>query len=136
LLRASQLARVGAALTLIALKNNDKVGLVTFSDEIEQYHPARKARGSVWRILHEVLALRAGSRKGTDLSAVLKFLQNVLKHRSIIFCLSDWLCTVPEPVLASLAMRHDITAVVIRDPADATLPERDSSRCATRRATR
>ncbi len=122
-LRASQLARIGAALTLVALKNNDKVGLVTFADEVKSYHPPRKARSAVWRILHEVLEERESPRHGTDFGSLFRFLQSVLKHRAIIFCLSDWIGTIPDSALATLSMRHDVNAVTVRDPADSALPD-------------
>jgi len=63
-LKESLIAKVGAVLTLIALNNNDKVGLITYSDKLETYYPPRKSRGSVWRILHEVLNPRP-LRQGT-----------------------------------------------------------------------
>ncbi len=121
--RAKVLARVGAALTMIALRNSDKVGLVTFSDKIDSYYPARKARGSVWRILHEVLAERDFSHKGTNYEEVFSFIQNVLKRRAIVFLLTDGLGKMNNPALRSLAGRHDLTVVTVRDPADLTLPK-------------
>lgn len=121
-LRASQLARIGAALTLIALKNNDKVGLVTFSDEVHHFHPPRKARSAVWRILHEVLQEREGFRRMTNFAALLRFLQNILKHRAIVFVLSDFIGELPESAIASLARKHEVIAITVRDPADDQLP--------------
>ena len=120
-LRSAIVARVGAVLTLIALNNNDKVGLVTFSDRIESYHPPRKAKSSVWRILHEVLTPTT-SRRSTDLAGFCRFLSNVLTRRSIVFVVSDFIGEGFELPLATLAKRHDVTAVIVTDPADFDLP--------------
>lgn len=122
MLRGSLAARVGAVLTLIALTNNDKVGLTTFSDRVECYQPPRKARGSVWRILHEVLAERSKERRPTNLAALFQFLSGVLKRKAIIFVISDYFDADYETALATLAKRHDVTAVVIGDPSDSKLP--------------
>lgn len=120
--RAEVVARVGAVLTLIALNNNDKVGLVTFSDRIESYHPPRKAKSAVWRILHEVLSPTPGKR-GTDIAGACRFLSNVLTRRSIVFVVSDFMGDSFEFPLATLAKRHDVTALIVADPADGELPE-------------
>lgn len=121
-LRDSLVARIGAALTFIALNNNDKVGLVTYSNRVESYHPPRKARSSVWRILHEVL-MPTEFRRGTDLNGLCTFLNNVLKRRAIVFIISDFFDEGFSLPLATLAKRHDCTAVVVRDPSDENLPE-------------
>lgn len=120
--RESLIAKIGAFLTLIALRNNDKVGLVTFSDRLETFHPPRKARGAVWRILHEVLNERH-YRHPTDLSALFAFLSAVLKRRAIVFVLSDFIDRDFEPELSHLARRHDVNTIIISDPSDYELPD-------------
>ncbi len=122
-LREQLIARVGAVLTLIALNNNDRVGLTTFSNRLETYHPPRKGRSSVWRILQEVLTT-GNANPGTDLGAMCTFLSGVLKRRSIVFLISDFVSPAPfEQPLATLAKRHDVTAVIVRDRADTELPK-------------
>jgi uncharacterized protein (DUF58 family) len=121
-LRESLMAKIGAVLTLIALNNNDKVGLVTFSDRLETYHPARKARSAVWRILHEVLTPAPGHTE-TNLSELFQFLNRVLKRSAIVFIVSDFFDQGYERALAVLGKRHDVTAIVIRDPLDFELPD-------------
>jgi uncharacterized protein (DUF58 family) len=116
------IARLGAILTLIALQNNDKVGLVTYSDRLESYQPPRKARSATWRILHEVLSPRE-LRKATDLSGLFTFLNQVLKKRAIIFIISDFVDNGYETPLAVLAKKHDLTAILVKDPADFVLPD-------------
>lgn len=121
-LRDRVIAQVGAVLTLIAVQNNDKVGLLTYSDALETYHPPRRARSAVWRILHEVLS-PAGSSKRTDLSGMLSFLNRTLKRSSVVFILSDFLAAGYERELSALGRRHDVTAVTVSDPADHALPQ-------------
>ena len=121
-LRESLIARIGASLTFIALTNNDKVVLVTYSDQVETYHPPRKARSSVWRILHEVLRPTERHR-ATDLNGLCTFLNTVLKRKAIVFLLSDFIDQGYELPLATLAKRHDLTSVIVRDPADSELPD-------------
>ncbi|OVE79744.1 hypothetical protein BVY02_02360 [bacterium J17] len=121
-LRDHVAARVGATLALVALNNNDKVGLLTFSDKLESYHPPRKARSSVWRILHEALSPRVyGS--GTSLSELCSFLSKVLKRKAIVFIVSDFFDDDYETDLAVLSKKHDVTIFNISDPADIELPD-------------
>ena len=125
-LRESLIARVGAALTLVALNNNDKVGLVTFSDRIETYHPARKAKSAVWRILHEVLTPQEYGHK-TDIAMACKFLSTVLRRPSIVFIISDFCggdfrVNELEIPFAVLSKRHDVTTVIVDDPSSEVLP--------------
>lgn len=131
-LRARVLAQLGALFTLVALANNDKVGLVTYSDRLETYHPPRKARGAVWRILHEMMGMRNQDR-GTDLAACLSFLNLTLKRSSVVFFLSDFnfsgnsVAAVEsniakfEVALGVLAKRHDVTAVRVKDFIDSDI---------------
>lgn len=144
-LRERLLAQVGALLTLIALRNNDKVGLVTFDSQPVTYHPPRKARSAVWRILHEVLVRisqensrvipnnsgtsstssppsRSDTRSTTDLAAICRFLQNTLKRPAIIFLLSDFYAPPFEQELSILNKKHDVTAFQVIDPFDSQLP--------------
>ena len=125
------IAQLGAVLTFIALKNNDKVGLLTFSDCIENYHPPRKARGSAWRILHEVLQSGEYS-SGTDFPETINFLNQVLKRHSIVFLISDFILPREQledkaknplhAALSRLSRKHDVTAIVTRDPFEYQLP--------------
>ena len=120
-LRESVIADVSSMLALIALRNNDKVGLVTFSNKIESYHPPRKARSATWRILHEILTPKQHNNK-TDLKTIAQFLSSVLKRKSIVFILSDFFSPNIEDSLSSLSRRHDLTAITVSDPADISLP--------------
>ena len=121
--REDLVAKAGAALTLIALNNNDKVGLVTFSNKVETYFPPRKARSAVWRILHEVLMPERKHSPSTKLETVFSFLSGVLKKTSVIFIISDFIDSGYERALAILSKRHDVTAVVISDKSDIKFPK-------------
>ena len=120
-LRETLIAKIGAVLALIALRNNDKVGLVTFCDQVEHYFPPQKAKSAVWQILHEVLS-PSKPKPNTDISQVSKFLNQVLKRSSVVFIISDFFSSDYEKNLAVLARRHDVTAVTVRDRADSELP--------------
>ncbi len=114
-------ARVGAVLTMMAMQNGDKVGLVTHSDQVEKFYPPRKSRNSVWRIIREVMT-SGDYNSGTDLFGLNKFLRQVLKRRSVIFIISDFFDPSFGENLAQLSSKHDVTAVVIEDPLDHSLP--------------
>jgi uncharacterized protein (DUF58 family) len=121
-LKESLIARLGAVLALTAVRNNDKVGLVTFSDRTASFHPPRKARSAVWRILHEVLTPQA-AHGGTNFPAVLSLLRRVLRRSSVVFLISDFVAPPFERELSMLAKRHDVNAFIITDPADTALPD-------------
>ncbi|MDR2337234.1 MAG: DUF58 domain-containing protein [Deltaproteobacteria bacterium] len=118
-LKKDLIAQVGASLALIALNNNDKIGLVTFSDKIEQYLPPRKARSAVWQIGQKVLAPhQVQTQAQTKLEIVFNFLAKVLKQRAIIFVISDFLDSGYEKSLVHLTKKHDLTTIVVETPID------------------
>ncbi|MCC6953107.1 MAG: DUF58 domain-containing protein [Deltaproteobacteria bacterium] len=121
-LRSELIAQIGGALTLVAMRNNDRVGLVTFSDQIDRYFPPRRNRSSAWRVLHEVL-LAEPTPRGTDFSGLCDFLSGVLHRRSVVFIVSDFNGDGFQRALARLGKRHDVTALVVADVSEAELPE-------------
>jgi uncharacterized protein (DUF58 family) len=121
--RRVAIAKCAAMLMFSALKNHDKVGLLTFADAPRDFFPARKGRGAVLRLVREILSLEASSGT-TNLAAALDTLNKVQKRRSVVFLFSDFLpddappaaATAPlERVLASTASRHDLIAVRVLD---------------------
>jgi uncharacterized protein (DUF58 family) len=116
-LRSSLIAQVGAVLTFIALHNRDKVGLVTFAEDIKSYFPPKRSRSSVWRILHEVLGAKR-DHEGTDIKNLCSFLSGVMKRHSVIFIISDFKSPSFEKELSILNKRHDVTAIRIMDACD------------------
>ena len=118
-------AEVTALLALTAIRNQDKIGLVLFSDRIVKYIPPRKGRDSVMRLVREVLAAEDGAEGGTDIAGALRFLGSVQKRRAVVFLVSDFLAekSVFERLLRAAARRHDIICAPVSDPAESELPD-------------
>jgi uncharacterized protein (DUF58 family) len=114
-------AEVAALLAYTAIKSNDKVGLIVFSDEVELYIPPKKGRGHVWRVIREILTHHP-RRKGTDIEAALDYLGRVIRRRAVVFLISDFLDATFEESLRIAARRHDLTAVTVTDPRESELP--------------
>jgi uncharacterized protein (DUF58 family) len=121
--RRVAIAKCAAMLMFSALKNHDKVGLLTFAEAPRDFFPARKGKGAVLRLVRELLALDASSGR-TNVAAALDTLNKVVKRRSVVFLFSDFLdggaggaagAAVSERVLAATASRHDLIAVRVRD---------------------
>ncbi len=121
--KADLAAEVTALLALTAIRNQDKVGLILFSDQIVKYIPPRKGRDSVMRLAREVLAAATDAEGGTDLAEALKFLNSVQKRRAVVFLVSDFLnrgdC---DQLLRATARHHDMVCVTVSDPAEQQLP--------------
>ena len=118
-------AEVTALLALTAIRNQDKIGLVLFSDRIVKYIPPRKGRDSVMRLVREVLAAVDGAEGGTDLAEALRFVNSVQKRRAVVFVVSDFLADEAgfEKLLRATARRHDVVCVPVSDPAESDLPD-------------
>lgn len=122
--KAELAAEVSSLLALTAIKNQDKIGLVLFSDKIVKYLPARKGRDSVMRLVREILAAETHAEGGTDLAEALRFLNGVQKRRAVVFLVSDFLNAGSyEKLLKSAARHHDLIAISISDPAERELPD-------------
>lgn len=119
--KAETAAEATCLLALSAVKNQDNVGLMLFSDRIRTYIPPRKGRKAVLRIVREVLASEE-TREGTNIKAALDFLAHVQKRRAVVFLLSDFLDTGYDDALRIAARRHDLICCPIRDPHEASLP--------------
>ena len=124
-------AEVTALLALTAIRNQDKIGLVLFSDKIVKYIPPRKGRDSVMRLVREVLAAEDGAEGGTDVAAALKFLNGVQKRRAVVFLVSDFITGSRGAsaadglarLLRATARHHDMICVPVSDPAEGELPD-------------
>jgi len=114
-------AELGALLAFSAITNNDKVGLVMFSDRIELALPPRKGNRHVLRVIREILSLRPAGR-GTDIPAALEHLGRVTKRRCVVFLISDFLTPGWRRTLRVASRRYDVVAVVLEDPREAELP--------------
>ena len=123
--KAELAAEVTALLALTAIRNQDKIGLILFSDRIVKYLPPRKGRNSVMRLAREVLAADDLAEGGTDLEGALKFLNGVQKRRAVVFLVSDFLQTSQtfQTLLRTTSHHHDIVCVPVTDPAESVLPD-------------
>ena len=112
---------ISAILAFSAIKNNDKVGVIFFSDIIEEFIPPKKGKSHILRIIREVLAFEAKEKK-TDISLAIEYFNNVMKKRTICFVLSDFLSPEFEKPLKIASKKHDIIALRIFDKRENSLP--------------
>jgi len=115
-------AELCSVLAYSATKNNDKVGMVIFTDRIEKYVPPKKGRYHVLRLIREVLYFKP-EHKGTDINLALEFLGRVVKRRAIVFLVSDFLGGEIEKLLRIANKKHDVIAIRITDPRELELPD-------------
>ncbi len=111
-----------AVLAFSAIRSNDKVGLILFSDDVEQYVPAKKGTRHVLRIIRELLYHEPRGR-GTDIAQALNFLNRVTVRKSVCFLVSDFLAADYEPALRIARRRHDLIPIVVTDPRELELPK-------------
>ncbi len=116
---ASELA---AVLTMSAIRNNDRVGALLFTDRIEHVVPPRKGRRHALRLIRDILAFEPAGRE-TDIGGATEYLSKMLAHKAIIFLVSDFLGANIERPLKLLAQRHDVVAVTVEDPSERVLPD-------------
>ena len=114
-------AEVTAVLALAAMRNNDRIGAIFFTDRVEYHLAPAKGRRHVLRLISDLLTFEAAAG-GTDLGAALAELEPTLRRRAVIFVLSDFLATGHETVLGRLARRHDVVGLQLVDPRERTLP--------------
>lgn len=112
---------IAATLAFSALQNNDKVGLILFSGEVELCIPPKKGKRHVLRIIRELLEFTPKSRQ-TNLSGALKFLANVLKKKAIVFVLSDFIAEDYDTTLRIVGNKHDVTGIRVFDKHEASIP--------------
>jgi len=110
-----------ALLAFSAIKNNDKVGLIIFTDKIEKFVPPRKGKSHVLRVLRELLYFKPENRR-TDIGLALEYLSRIIQRRSVVFLVSDFLSGDYERPLRIANKKHDIVAVHIVDPRELELP--------------
>ncbi|MBY0488230.1 MAG: DUF58 domain-containing protein [Gemmatimonadaceae bacterium] len=118
---------MAGVLSLAAVRNNDRVGLMLFSDRVEHALPARKGRKHALRLIRDLLTVQPQGR-GTDFNTMVERLMRLLPHRSVVFLASDFLAPDVERPLARLAQRHDVIAVTLEDPAERILPDIGAAR--------
>lgn len=112
---------IAATLAFSATQNNDKIGLVLFSDAIELYIPPKKGRSHVLRIIRELIEFEPKSKK-TNVVEAFKFLSSVMKKRAIVFVLSDFIADDYKQTLKIASGRHDVTGIRVYDKHEESIP--------------
>ena len=112
---------IAATMAFSATQNNDKIGLILFSDRIELFIPPKKGKSHVLRIIRELIEFEPKSKK-TDVAQALKFLSGVLKKKAIVFLISDFITEGYEQTLKIAAKKHDITGVRVYDHREEEMP--------------
>ena len=116
-------AEVASVLAFSAIKNNDKVGIIFFTDRVEKYIPPKKGSGHIWHIIKEIFTFKpAGS--GTDISTAIDFLATVSRKKTLCFIISDFLADSYLKNLKTAGQRHEFIGVVLYDKGDFHLPEK------------
>lgn len=116
------LTEIAATLAFSAIQNNDKVGLLLFSDQVELYIPPKKGKSHVLRLIREMIEFNPKSGQ-TNINEALKYMSNVIKKKAIVFVLSDFMDSGYEQTLKIVGNKHDVTGVRIYDQFDETLPK-------------
>ena len=119
--KAELAAELCGVLAFSAIKNNDKVGLILFSDRVERFVPPRKGRRHALRVLRELL-FHPAKGKGTDIGRALEYLARVAKRRAVVFLVSDFLAGNYDQALSVAARRHDLVAVRVGDRREQEIP--------------
>ena len=115
------ITEVAATLAFSALQNNDKIGLILFTDTIELFIPPKKGKSHVLRIIRELIEFKPQSTQ-TNLVQALKYLSNVMKKKAIVFVLSDFITDTYKDTLKIVAKKHDVTGIRIYDQREEEIP--------------
>ena len=112
---------IAATLAFSATQNNDKIGLILFSDKVELYIPPKKGRSHVLRVIRELIEFKPESKQ-TNLVEALKFMQNVMKKKVIAFVLSDFIADDYHQTMKIVAKKHDVTGIRVYDKREEDIP--------------
>lgn len=119
-------AETAAILAFNAIRNNDKVGAILFTDQVEHYIPPQKGSGHVWRVIKEIFT-HTPQHTGTDVSGAVGFLGRVCRKRSVCFVISDFIVpssgSVVDRQMKAVSRKHELIQVLVRDPGEFELPE-------------
>ncbi|MFC2085053.1 DUF58 domain-containing protein [Bacteroidota bacterium] len=115
-------AELSAILAFSAMKNNDKVGLILFTDHIEKFVPPRKGRTHVLRIIREVLSFEPRGNL-TNLRGALEYFHHTIKKRSIAFLISDYIDSGYDKIINIVGKKHDLIGIILHDPREKDIPQ-------------
>ncbi len=116
------IAEIGALLAFSATKNNDKVGLLLFTDKVEKFIPPQKGLKHALRVIRELMFYKPKNKK-TDLRAALSYLMKIQKKKGVVFILSDFFCPPFNDTLALVTQKHEVVGINVRDPKEMRLPK-------------
>jgi uncharacterized protein (DUF58 family) len=115
-------AEIAAILAFNAIRNNDKVGAILFTDQVERYIPPQKGSAHVWRVIKEIFDFHP-RREGTDIQSAIRFLGRIGRKRGLVFLISDYLAEGFTKTLKISAKKHEFIGILVSDPGDFALPE-------------
>jgi len=121
-LKQDLVTEIAAVLSFSAINNNDKVGVIFFSDMIEKFIPPKKGSSHILRIIRELIDFKAES-KGTDISEALRYLTNAIKKKATVFLISDFMDEGFDKALQIANFRHDLIAVRVTDKRETEIPD-------------
>jgi uncharacterized protein (DUF58 family) len=119
--KSEVVTEIAATLAFSATQNNDKIGLILFSDKVELYIPPKKGRSHVLRIIRELIEFEPESKQ-TNLVEALKFMQNVMKKKAIVFVLSDFIADDYHQTMKIVSGKHDVTGIRVFDKREEDIP--------------
>lgn len=122
-LKRELITEVSAVLSFSAVTNNDKVGVIFFSDKVEKYIPPKKGRSHILRIIRELITVEPEQKAGTDIKVALEYLNHIQKKKSTAFLLSDFISQPYEQALRLAARKHDLVGIQIYDKHDREIPQ-------------
>lgn len=121
-MKGEVMATISALLAFSAIKNNDRVGLLIFTSQVEMFIPPQKGKKHVLRVIRELLYFKP-KEKGTNLSGALEYLNKILKRRAVVFVVSDFATGDFERPIKMLARKHDGVAITVWDPREKEIPD-------------
>jgi len=116
-------AEIASILAFNAIRNNDKVGVILFTDKVEKYIPPKKGSAHIWRVIKEIFTFRP-EHTSTDISRALRYLGHVSRKRTVSFLISDFLDEGYEKSMKIASKRHELITILLSDPRDFELPEK------------
>ena len=122
LLKRELITELTATIAFSAIQNNDKAGVIFFSDKIEKYIPPKKGKSHILRIIRELINFKPES-KGTNISLALKYLNNMIKKRCIAFVISDFMDSGFDDAIKVASKKHDLAALRVVDPREEEMPD-------------
>lgn len=116
-------AEIASILAFNAIRNNDKVGVILFTDRVEKYIPPKKGSGHIWRVIKEIFTFSPQGKR-TGINDAIRFLTQISRKKTVTFIISDFLDSGYGKTLRIASKRHEIITVLLSDPHDFTLPEK------------